>query len=324
MISIVVPVYNLEKYIAACLDSLLAQTYRDIEIIVVDDGSSDASAEIIRGYADSDSRIHPIFKENGGVTDARMRGLSECRGEWIGFVDGDDEVELDMFERLLNNAAKYNADISHCGYCICFSDGRVNYIGGNGGIRLQDTECGVIDILEGTIIEPSLCTKIYKRELFDCIEDLIPKTIKNNEDLLMNYYLFSRSRQSVFEDWCPYHYRSNVTSASHSHMNKNRIYDPILVKEQILKDVPANLLPVARKAYLVTCIHTYGSLINEKQKDIEMHLKRIREMVIQHYDWTVLLPKKGRILAGMIRNHPRIMQILYPIYTKYIQKNKYV
>lgn len=323
MISVVVPVYNLEKYIAECLDSILAQTYRDIEVVVVDDGSSDSSAEIIRRYAEKDSRVHPVFKKNGGVTDARMRGLSECSGEWIGFTDGDDVIEPDMFERLLNNAVKYDADISHCGYCICFPDGRINYIGGNGGIRVQDTEQGVKDLLEGTLIEPSLCTKIFKKELFEDLEPLIPKTIKNNEDLLMNFYLFSRSKKSVFEDWCPYHYRANEASASRARVNEHRIYDPILVKEQILEDAPESILPIARKAYMVTCIHTYGTLVNEKQEGIEVHRAKIREKVAEHYEWHTLLGKKGRILAWMIKDHPGLTQILYPFYVKHIQKNKY-
>ena len=116
MISIVVPVYNLEKYIAVCLDSILAQTYQNLEIIVVDDGSKDGSADVIRKYAEKDSRIIPVYKENGGVTDARMRGLSECSGEWIGFTDGDDVIEPDMFERLLIIASSYRTDFKHRTY----------------------------------------------------------------------------------------------------------------------------------------------------------------------------------------------------------------
>ena len=139
----------------------------------------------------------------------------------------------------------------------------------------------------------------------------------------MNYYLFSRSEKSVFEDWCPYHYRANAASASRSHINENRIYDPILVKEQILKESPEKILPTARKAYLVTCMHTYGTLANEKQEGISVHRKNIREKVIRHYEWRALLPKKGRILAWMIRRHPYLMQIVYPFYMKHIQKNKY-
>ena len=189
MISIIVPVYNLEKYIAACLDSILAQTYQDFEIIVVDDGSTDASPEIIRQYSFKDKRVKPIFKNNGGVTDARFCGIKNSIGEWIGFVDGDDEIEPYMYELLINNAINYNADISHCGFQMCFSDGRVSYINNSKILLDQNNERGIVDLIEGVKIEPALWNKIYKRELFDDIESLIPKGIRINEDLLMNYYL---------------------------------------------------------------------------------------------------------------------------------------
>ena len=110
-ISVVVPVFNIEKYVERCAYSILNQTYANLEIIMVD-----GSGKIIDQIAASDSRIKVIHKENGGVTSARMAGIKSATGEWIGFVDGDDEVEPDMFRHLLQNAIIYQADISHCGY----------------------------------------------------------------------------------------------------------------------------------------------------------------------------------------------------------------
>ena len=131
-ISIIIPVYNLEKYIKRTAESVLKQTYTNIEVIIVDDGSSDESWKIIQKIADKDNRVIPIHQENGGVTSARLKGVRRSTGEWIGFVDGDDEIESDMYEILLNNAKKYNADISHCGYQMIFEDGRVNYFHNTG------------------------------------------------------------------------------------------------------------------------------------------------------------------------------------------------
>lgn len=116
LISVIVPVYNLENYIERCLKSIQNQTYSNIEIIVVDDGSIDDSWNVINRIAKEDNRIIPVHKENGGVSSARMLGLDNANGEWIGFVDGDDEIEEDMYEVLINNAFECNADISHCGY----------------------------------------------------------------------------------------------------------------------------------------------------------------------------------------------------------------
>ena len=128
LISIIVPAYNIEKYIGRCLDSILNQTYKNIEVIVVNDGSSDSTGSIIDDYSRKDDRVKPFHKENGGVSSARILGVNHAIGDYIGFVDGDDYVEPEMFEHLLNNALKYNADISHCGYQMVFPNGRIERI----------------------------------------------------------------------------------------------------------------------------------------------------------------------------------------------------
>ena len=96
-ISVIIPVYNVAKDLPRCLESILAQTYSDIEIVAVNDGSPDNSHEILSDYAEKHPNIRVIHKENGGVTSARLRGVKESTGEWIGFVDGDDEIEPDMY-----------------------------------------------------------------------------------------------------------------------------------------------------------------------------------------------------------------------------------
>lgn len=248
LISIIVPVFNLEKELSRCLDSILAQSYHDIEIIVVDDGSFDGSTNIIRQYAKKDNRIKPIFQENDGVTSARLHGVREASGQWIGFVDGDDEIESDMYERLLKNAETYHADISHCGYQMCFDDGRVHYFHNTGLLAQQDKITALKELLSGSRIEPGLCNKLFHKPLFRSLlhGEAVPLDIKINEDLLMNYRLFSTAEQTVFEDWCPYHYVVRNESASRAKLNPHKIYDPIRVKEIIRQDAPAELRNAAR------------------------------------------------------------------------------
>ena len=115
MISIIVPVYNVESYLRKCLDSILAQTYRDLEILVVDDGSTDGSGAICDEYAGKDDRIKVFHTENKGLSCARNLGLDSANGDWIGFVDSDDWIELDMYEVLLRKAEKTGADVVECG-----------------------------------------------------------------------------------------------------------------------------------------------------------------------------------------------------------------
>ena len=111
-VSIIVPAYNLEDYIEPCLDSLVNQTLKEIEIIVINDGSTDSTQEKIEKFAQQDSRIIPLVLENGGVSNARNQGLNIAKGEYIGFVDGDDWVDNDFFEKLYHSAKNNAADIS--------------------------------------------------------------------------------------------------------------------------------------------------------------------------------------------------------------------
>ena len=102
LISIIVPIYNVEKYIHKCIESIINQTYKNLEIILVDDGSPDNCGNICEEYAKNDSRIKVIHKENNGLSSARNAGLEICKGDYIGFVDSDDYIELNMYEVLIN------------------------------------------------------------------------------------------------------------------------------------------------------------------------------------------------------------------------------
>ena len=146
-ISVIVPVYNVAGDLPRCLDSILAQTYPHIEIIAVDDGSPDNSGAILDSYADRHPNLRVIHQENGGVTFARLRGVEAASGQWIGFVDGDDEIEPEMYERLMGGAVKYGADISHCGYQMVFEDGRVHYFHNTGAVEQHDRVRAVRELL---------------------------------------------------------------------------------------------------------------------------------------------------------------------------------
>lgn len=242
-ISIIIPAYNIEKYLATTLDSVLAQVYENLEIIVVNDGSKDGTRKIIDGYVARDSRIKAIHKENGGVTSARLRGVAEASGDWIGFVDGDDYIEPEMYQRLLDNALNYNADISHCGYQMVYPSGRIDYYYNTGRIIKQDGLQGCRDLLSGAFVEPALWNKLYRRKLFAGLSDRMDQGIKINEDVLMNYYLFKLAESAVFEDVCPYHYVLRKGSAATSRLNAYKLKDPLKVTHLILEDAEDSLLP---------------------------------------------------------------------------------
>ena len=238
MISVIIPAYNLEQYLATCLDSLLKQTYHDLELIVVDDGSTDGTGEIADRYAETDSRIRVVHKENGGVTSARMAGIRAASGEWIGFVDGDDYVEPWMFERLYTNALQEKADISHCGYLMEFPD-HADYYYGTGQRFTHNNRDALMNLVSGKLFEPGLCNKLFRSSLFSSLiqEHLIDGSIRINEDLLMNYYLFREADKSVFEDVCPYHYVVRRGSAANSKLTIYKLQDPEKVRLTLLREM---------------------------------------------------------------------------------------
>lgn len=238
-ISVVIPAYNLQAYLPATLDSVLAQTHENLEIIVVDDGSADGTAAVMESYAAKDSRIRTIYQENGGVTAARLRGVAEATGAWIGFVDGDDYIEPDMYQRLLENMKQYDAGISHCGYQMVFPS-RVDYYYNTGKLMVQTEDSGCSDLLEGRFVEPGLWNKLYRRELFAGLEELMDKSIRINEDLLMNFYLFRQVDRVVYEDICPYHYVLRKGSAATAQLNEHKLRDPLKVLHLLLEQTADN------------------------------------------------------------------------------------
>ena len=242
LISVIIPAYNIADYLPKTLDSVLAQTYQNLEIIVVNDGSQDTTADVIRAYVDADSRIKGVHKENGGVTSARLKGVSLAKGQYVGFVDGDDYLEPDMYERLMANLKFHEADISHCGYQMVFPNGKIDYYYNTGRTVVQKDGQGCADLLEGSFVEPGLVNKLYRRELFEGLENWIDPTIRINEDLLMNFYLFRQAKVAVFHDICPYHYILRKGSAATSRVNEYKLKDPIRVQHILYRETAENPL----------------------------------------------------------------------------------
>lgn len=321
-ISVVVPAYNNAPWLGRCLDSLLAQTYEDLEIIVVNDGSTDDTGTVLDGYAARHERIKAIHKENGGVTSARLRGVAEAAGDWIGFIDGDDEAEPDMYRRLLDNAHAHGADISHCGHQILFPDGRIGYVHNSGVLKVQDHLTGLRDLLDGGLIDSSLCTKLYRRELFEGLAEKMDCSIKNNEDYLMNYHLFSWAERSVFEDFCPYHYILRTGSASYRQLNEHSLFDPIRVRQIILESAPEELKQDTRIALMRWCLFDYGQLALAPDRRYNEWRERVQRLIQEQEPYFGLLSLRNRVLCKMICAAPWSFRLAYGAYVKLFQREE--
>lgn len=326
MISIIVPVYNAEKYVSKTLQSILKQTYQNLEIIAVNDGSTDQTKNILEEYGKKyPEKLRVVHTANQGVTLARMEGVKIARGTWIGFVDCDDMIEPDMYELLIRNAEKYDADISHCGYQMQFADGRVNYFYNTKKIIIQDKYQGMKDLLEGDFIEPSLCNKIFHKQLFQKFfnNKKINTKIKINEDLLMNYYLFFYANKSVYEDICKYHYIIRNKSVTRKGLNKSRIYDPIKVKKIILNENIDEVREIAKKVYILTSINVYNSLMIDKSNKFKKDEIKVRNIIKENKEYIKLLGRKQKILGKMILYIPCLYKYIYRFYAKYLLRSKY-
>lgn len=279
-ISVIIPAYNVAPWLPRCIESIQAQTYSHLEILLIDDGSTDGSGNIIDEYAQKDTRIVAVHQENAGLVAAREKGISLATGTYVSFVDGDDMIEPDFLERLLANALKYNADISHCGMKYCFYDGRVKLHYGTGEIVEYDNLAGVRELLRGSKIEPSLCNKLYRRELLP--DSCLDPSVMNNEDLLRNFVLFSRANKTVFEDFCGYQYWRRAGSMSNNGFRAKVCRDILRARFLILENSNEQTKPAAKQSYLNALIFCYNSAIGASADDaqkIRIHCKsELRQM----------------------------------------------
>ena len=164
-VSVIVPVYNVEKYLSKCVDSIKNQTYRNIEIILVDDGSADSSGRLCDELAETDERIAVIHKENGGLSDARNAGMDISTGDYISFVDSDDYVDEDFIEILVSNLEAYDAEVSCCRFTNVWEDGRSEQVGNDGVLLIYEGTDALKEYLYGKTMDPFSVNKLYKAEL---------------------------------------------------------------------------------------------------------------------------------------------------------------
>lgn len=325
LISVVVPVYNIEAYLPHCLDSIMNQTYQNIEIVLMDDGSTDLSGQIADDYSvQYPGKFQVLHLENGGVTRARLTGVAAANGEWIGFVDGDDVIEPDMYRRLLRNALQYGADISHCGYQTIVNEGeRVHYFYNTCRLVQQDRISGLKDLLSGSFVEPGLWNKLFRKTLFQSLlqTGTFDTSVKINEDLLMNYYLFKAANSAVYEDFCPYHYLVRSTSVTRSEFKAYKVLDPIKVRKWILEDAEPEIKDIAWEKFILACARAYLALFT--QKDYKEKCREIKHSLIESRNKWQLLSRKERLKLKGILYMPVIYKCIYSFYEKTLQRKIY-
>lgn len=302
-ISVIVPVYNCEAFLPACIDSILRQTHEDLEIILVDDGAKDGSGAICDDYAAKDSRIRVIHQANQGVSTARNNGVAAAKGDMVTFVDSDDTIEPDMYEVLVKLALDHKADIAHCGYRKIHFDGSYRDILGTGVLLVQNSMEASECILKGQYFTGSPWTKLYRKELFEDIR-FDPK-LKINEDILMNVQIFQKAERLVFYDVPKYCYYEREQSATRVTNRLKIKRDCVEASRQILELYRGTSLEsvCARKAhYTLLDLYREGLLrdyfgerkarkeIRRRIRETETLLQKVPQRQLWNYRFMRYLP----------------------------------
>lgn len=285
-LSIIVPIYNVEKYLPKCLDSILAQTFTDFELILIDDGSPDNCGKIIDDYAEKDSRIVVIHQVNKGVSAARNAGLRIAKGKYVGFVDPDDYISPDMYKKLISAIEKCGSDISCCGFCSVNPYGKLTFVETNLPKMLSNHEFLNCVFRIPRTIYASTVNKLFVRAK---IEEEFDENLSICEDWWFLFkYICNISTASYIDEGLYYNVaRSN--SATHTIAFKN--LQQLTVREKALKElkgVPKNTVDLAEADYLDVCIIFRNRLIEIGNEGLYKSVKEMYVEYVKKHFWHIL------------------------------------
>lgn len=322
IISIIVPVYNVEQYLDKCIESLLKQTYKYIEIILVDDGSTDNSGSICDEYARKSSNIHVIHTENRGLSAARNSGLRIAKGVYIGFVDSDDWVESDTYMVLWKNLIMHNADISCIAMKYEYVDDADNVLKKNNIV----TECNITGLLTAIIkhsgVYGYVWNKLFKRELICGLE--FNEMLRSCEDLVFTTQYAIRCKKGVYTDSELYHYRQRSTSMTGELGYSDRKISVLDAYEKIMplyqEYCPQSLYLLSRN-YLKISINILGRMrcSHYKNEDIE---KRLKMNVDQTYLKVMRDPRNSKSVRFNIWVSKRFPGMALKIKQTFLKKHR--
>lgn len=307
-LSVIIPVYNGEKYIEECVKSVINQSYTDLQIIIVNDGSTDNTEELVKKLMMSDSRIALINQSNRGVSSARNIGLNMANKEFITFVDGDDTIDEDMYELLMPYTDRF--DIVHCGYKSIDRD-NIKQVNGTGQIIIQDSREALECLIDGNLFVGSPWNKIYNKNLFEDIR--FDENIKINEDILVNYKLFKKSKKSIFIDIAKYNYYKRSQSICNITSWVKKYEDSNKVAKIIYEDCKGSVLEInSANKYFRSLISLYRAYYYDRNKKY----KEIKKKINQFYKENIIINRNDNISAVLIKYCPHFYGIFYKVYDK--------
>lgn len=313
MISILVPVYNVEKYLCRCLDSILAQTYTDYEVVLVDDGSTDRSGALCDAYAAEHDCIRVIHQENAGLAQVRNVSVAAARGEYITFVDSDDAIEPNLLETLMGDLLETGSDISICSWSEVSDAGvrtQITWDRKEDGFQVWTTEQAVKALLYQKGIDNNSWGKLYARHV---LQDVVFPAGRVYEDIAVAYQIFLKANRVCYRPEALYLYTSNTAGISQSAFTPRRM-DLIDMVDGVYADIARRFpdyLSAARSRLLRAYIHVYLQIPD--RADYKVYLDRIGGGIRKNCRAVVMDPeaKCGTRMAALLACvHPVLLRWL--------------
>lgn len=288
-VSIIVPIYNVEEYIERCVNSILCQTYHNIEVLLIDDGSTDKSSEIINEYGKSDSRVKVYHKNNGGLSDARNFGLIKSSGEYVCFIDADDYIHKDFVSCLLDICISHECDIAQCSFARTSGEDTFSVVRNSSVTLLNNIQ--MLNNLYGenyvnTVI---VCNKLYKRELFESIQFPINKI---HEDEATTYKLYYNANRIGVTENVMYYYYQRPNSIMQKQFNIKKLDILWAIEQRISFYADEGLMDLFYKdcyKYLTKILKCYYEIVHSKEISDKKNI--VRELRWKYFD--IFLKTKG-------------------------------
>lgn len=276
LISVIVPIYNVEKYLDRCIESIVNQTYKNLEIILVDDGSTDSSSAKCDEWAEKDNRIIVIHKANGGQAEARNYGIETATGDYIGFVDSDDIISNNMYFEMADIATNTGADMVACNH-ISFDENNLPDFK-NPGRNPELLEFNKEDAVKDIILEAHLRSTVWNL----LVKTEIAKTVmfdvgKIHEDILWPFRAILKCKKIVYTSNQFYGYFQRAGSTMNNGFSEKRFdaLDALEVRAKLVNDCFPDIYGLAEKAYMDACMYQYQYLSRQKKSKEFNEFKRI-------------------------------------------------
>lgn len=279
-VSVIVPVYNVEKYLDRCIKSVIQQTYKNMEIILVDDGAKDKSGEMCDAWAAKDPRVTVFHQKNGGVSKARNTGINKATGEYLIFVDSDDVIAPDMVEHLIWLLESENADIAMCGLYHIFDESNISFESKDAEVNSFDRVSAIRELWYQTSFLPSVWGKVYKRDIFGELR-FTEGILFEDVDLL--HKLFWKSGKIVYQDVPLYGYVHRENSITTTRFSE-RDCDIMMIAESLLQFARENesgLIPAAQSYAVTAAFRIYLNAPRENETFNE-YLSKAKQILSQY------------------------------------------